>query len=142
MSEAVLAIRAECRSCGWLEVGSERKAKNSETEALFCPQCSGVTKSWVIDNHREQQALDRDKSARIESTQQANDAFRQARLANQQLRDARRRTEFARHKVALLDKDHPKYLEAQHAMIAAQREEAEAALARDQAMTRVNAGGR
>jgi hypothetical protein len=122
-------------------MGSERKARNGSGEALSCPQCGGRTKSWVVDQAKEQADLDCLKAERLQALMQSNQNARQARLASDRLHDAKRRTEFARHTVALLDKDHPKYLEAQHAMIAAQREEAEAALARDQAMTRVKGLG-
>ena len=142
MSEAILSVRAECRSCGWLGMGSERIARNGATENLYCPKCSSGTRSWIVDQAKVQEDLSRHQSERSMASQRWLDDNREARLAQERLHDAKRRTEFARHKVALLDKDHPQYLEAQHAMIAAQREEAEAALTRDQAMTRVKAGGR
>jgi hypothetical protein len=80
MAEAILSVMAECRSCGWLGMGSERKTRHGAAEALYCPQCSGATKSWVLDQAKEALALEREKSARISSTQKTLDACRQARL--------------------------------------------------------------
>jgi hypothetical protein len=143
MAEAILQMMAECtRPCGWIGGAHERVPRRDASIELFCPQCSGPTRSWVVDQAKAQADLDRLKEERLQSLRQSNQHAQQARLASERLHDAKRRTEFARHKVALLDKDHPQYLEAQHAMIAAQREEAEATLARDQAMTRVKAGER
>jgi len=138
MAEAILSIRAECRSCGWLGMGHERKARNGATEDLYCPKCSGRTKSWVLDIEREQQPLERLKSARIEATQKANEALWEARLAHERLHTAQRATERARHRLAMLNKDDPQCLAAQRAMLVAEREESEAFLARAQADEAIN----
>jgi hypothetical protein len=137
-----LFVMAQCiRPCGWIGPGYERKARGDASEGFFCPECRGPTKSWISDLDREQQAIDRDKSARIDATQQLNDRNRQARLANQRLHDAQRQTERARHRLAMLRKDDPRCLEAQRAMLVAENEEAEAFLAHAQAVAGIKALG-
>jgi hypothetical protein len=142
MSEAVLFAMAECtRPCGWVGSAHERFARGDATEALLCPQCSGWTRSWVVDQAKDQADLDRLKAERLESLLKSNQKAQQARLAHERLHDARRQTERARHTVAMLDPDDRAYLAAKGALVAAQQQEAEAFLARAQAMAAIKGRG-
>jgi hypothetical protein len=136
-------MMAQCasQSCGWIGPAHERKARDGAAEDLYCPTCRGRTRPWVSDLTREQQPLERLKSTRIEATQKTNDACRQARLAHERWRDTQRRTEIARHSVTMLHPDDPQCFAAKEALLVAQGQEAEAAVARAQAMARVKALG-
>ena len=138
MAEAILQIIAECtRACGWIGPAHERIARRDATVELFCPQCSGPTRSWIVDQAKAQADLERLKAERLEALLKSNQKAQQARVADERLHDARRATERARHRVAMLDPDDRAYLAAKGALVAAQQQEAEAFLARAQAMARV-----
>jgi hypothetical protein len=133
--------RAECRSCGWLGMGSERIARHHETEPLFCPRCSGPTKSWVVDNYKEEQSLARENDALNRALWESNQRFQAARLASAQLHEKQRATERCRHRVAMLSQDDRSYLAARTALLAAQQEEAEAFSAAAEANAQAKAMG-
>jgi hypothetical protein len=122
-------------------MGSERIARHSDTEPLFCPRCAGPTKSWIVDNAQEEQSIARENDALNQALWQSNQRFKEARLAAARLQEKQRATERARHRVAMLSQDDRSYLAARAELITAQQEEAEAFQACAQANAQAQALG-
>jgi hypothetical protein len=147
MAEAILFMMAECtRSCGWCGPAHERRAKGHAPEPLYCPRCSGGTKSWIVDQAKEQQAWLDLKDEWLKASQKSRAPDNQDANAQQRLKEAERELKRCQGRMSLVEADHSPdtlpYQEAQLNLLAAEREAAAAALARNQAVARVQALGK
>lgn len=141
MSEVVPFMMAQCaRSCGWIGGAHERRSKENPAEAFYCPQCSSPTRSWVLDQAKEQASLDRLKAERSEDSQVFLDAARQCRLASERLHAATAQVKRcqARLTLAEVDGNVQRVFSAKQALIAAEREEASAFIAHKSASAAVH----
>jgi hypothetical protein len=143
MAEGILSIRAECRSCGWLGMGSERKARG---DALFCPRCAGQTKSWVVDQSKEMADLDRLREEWLEALMKSNQISQQSRLASERLAEAKAQVKRCQANLALHEVNDPgdarQQFELKKALLKAEGQAAAAQVACAQAKAQVKAQGR
>jgi hypothetical protein len=121
---------------------NERTARG---DAMYCPACGGLTKSWVIDQSKEQQDLHRLQAERSQASQKSLEAFQQSRLAQERLTEAQREVKRCQGRLSLTEANYAPgsfpYQQAQRNLLAAEQDAAAAMLARDQAKARVQALG-
>ena len=48
---------AACRRCGWLGTAYTREANTEQAGTGDCPQCWGDTRTWMVDQAKEQDDL-------------------------------------------------------------------------------------
>jgi hypothetical protein len=132
---------ASCQRCGWLGPASAREAKTEQAGVRDCPTCWGDTRTWVVDQAKEQADLHRLQAERSQQTQVKLEAYRAMRLAQERWQDAPAHVKRCQAGVLLQaahdPSDRRQVFEQQRRLLAAEREAAEASLACRQAKQRV-----
>jgi hypothetical protein len=147
MASAMLYQMAQClsRHCAWIGGAHERQAKDGATEPLYCPRCSGSTRSWVVDQAKEQQDWQRLQAERSAASRQSLDAYRASCLAQERLQEARQELKRRQARLLQLEADDPgdarQLFEAKRGVLKAEQQAAEAALASAQATAQLRALG-
>ena len=135
-------LMAQCRSpsCGWIGPAHERMARDDPAEALFCPRCLGATRSWVLDQAKEQASLQRLEEERSQRAQVHLDGARQSRLASEGLKAAKAAVIRCQAHLSLAEIDDPANVSAvKQALLAAEQETASAFVAHKEAQAAVHA---
>ena len=143
-------MMAECRSsfCGWHGAAHERR------DDFYCPQCRGLTRSWSTDLERHytidtaERKLAKARAQRaIDQHDERFDALNTARMAmhaaEAQLEHARERAKRCRLAKIMAEELSPHDIDqrqrALRALLSAQQDETEAALACTEAKAKVKA---
>jgi hypothetical protein len=147
MADAMLHFMAQCtkKACGWIGPAHERTVLEDTTEDLYCPRCHSLTRSWLIDQAKEQASLDALQAEWSRSRQVPLDAFRQSREAKERLSEAKAHVKRLSARLALAEVNAPgdtqRQLQLKQALLKAEGQEAEAAVACAQAVAKVRALG-